>query len=106
MRGKLDLHGLEKYDPIAVRSEYTEEELEEFTFKTMCKVGRWGAWRMRLGREERGRRRQGCRRPGRGRGGRGERRAASSGAVCHLVHGRLVEHDEAARALAEGAAMR
>ena len=55
MRGKLDLHGLEKYDPIAVRSEYTEEELEEFTFKTMCKVGRWGAWRMRLGREERGR---------------------------------------------------
>jgi hypothetical protein len=59
MRGKLDLHGLEKYDPIAVRSEYTEEELEEFTFKTMCKVGRWGAWRMRLGREERERRREG-----------------------------------------------
>ena len=57
MRGKLDLHGLEKYDPIAVRSEYTEEELEEFTFKTMCKVGRWGAWRTRLGREERGRER-------------------------------------------------
>ena len=42
MRGKLDLHGLERFDPIALQSEYTEEELEEFTFKTMCKVGHGG----------------------------------------------------------------
>ena len=53
MRGKLDLHGLERFDPIALQSEYTEEELEEFTFKTMCKVGHGG--RDLVGRRERGR---------------------------------------------------
>ena len=51
MRGKLDLHGLERFDPIALQSEYTEEELEEFTFKTMCKVGHGG--RDLVGRRER-----------------------------------------------------
>ena len=85
MRGKLDLHGLERFDPIALQSEYTEEELEEFTFKTMCKVGHGG--RDLVGRRERERRERG--REGE-KGEREEREMRESGnVILCAVSGRL-----------------